>query len=110
MDRVITHVRVRQWVLSLPIPLRALLAAQPELVTPVPQAVQLALTRHLLDIAQLEADEDHGGAVSLIQRFWQVINVNLHLRCLQPTARRRSRCGHCRQRPSPSAPAQGRRC
>jgi hypothetical protein len=32
---VIPHVPVRQWVLSLPIPLRLLLAAQPELVTPV---------------------------------------------------------------------------
>jgi hypothetical protein len=32
VDRVIPHVPVRQWILSLPIPLRALLAAQPELV------------------------------------------------------------------------------
>ena len=37
VDHVIPHVPVRQWVLSLPIPLRVLLAAQPELVTPVPQ-------------------------------------------------------------------------
>ena len=35
VDHVIRHVPVRQWVLSLPIPLRLLLAAQPELVTPV---------------------------------------------------------------------------
>jgi hypothetical protein len=34
VDHVIRHVPVRQWVLSLPIPLRVLLAAQPELVTP----------------------------------------------------------------------------
>jgi hypothetical protein len=37
VDHVIPHVPVRQWVLSLPIPLRVLLAAQTELVTPVPQ-------------------------------------------------------------------------
>jgi hypothetical protein len=37
VDRVIPHVPVRQWVLSLPIPLRVLLAAQPELVTRVRQ-------------------------------------------------------------------------
>jgi len=42
-------VPVRQWVLSLPIPLRVLLAAQPELVTPVLHVVQRVLTRHLLD-------------------------------------------------------------
>ena len=35
VDHVMPHVPVRQWVLSLPIPLRVLLAAQPELVTPV---------------------------------------------------------------------------
>ena len=43
------HVPVRQWVLSLPIPLRVLLAAQPELVTPALHVVQRVLTRHLLD-------------------------------------------------------------
>ena len=40
VDHVIPHVPVRQWVLSLPIPLRVLLAAQPALVTPVLQVVQ----------------------------------------------------------------------
>ncbi len=45
VDQVIPHVPVRQWVLSLPIPLRLLLAAQPELVM---QVVQRVLTRHLL--------------------------------------------------------------
>ena len=34
------HVPVRQWVLSLPIPLRLLLAAQPKLVTPVLQVAR----------------------------------------------------------------------
>jgi hypothetical protein len=37
VDHVIPHVPVRQWVLPLPIPLRVLLASQPELVTPVLQ-------------------------------------------------------------------------
>ena len=39
VDHVTPHVPVRQWVLSLPIPLRVLLAAQPALVTPVLQVV-----------------------------------------------------------------------
>jgi hypothetical protein len=43
-----SHVPVRQWVLSLPIPLRLLLAAQPKLVTPVLQVVHRVITRHLL--------------------------------------------------------------
>ncbi|MFM7507862.1 MAG: transposase zinc-binding domain-containing protein [Rubrivivax sp.] len=48
VERVIPHVPVRQWVLSLPITLRVLLAAQPELVTPVLQVVQRVVTRQLL--------------------------------------------------------------
>jgi hypothetical protein len=86
VDHVIPHVPVRQWVLSLPIPLRVLLAAQPERVTLVLQVVQRALTRHLRAAAGLtglpsrcalgdsplgrpgglKADAGHGGAVTLI--------------------------------------------
>jgi hypothetical protein len=82
VDRVIPHVPVRQWVLSLPIPLRVLLAARPELVTPVLQVVQRLVTRHLLDAAGLKADEGQGGAVTLIQRFGSAANLNIHLHCL----------------------------
>lgn len=79
VDHVIPHVPVRQSVLSLPIPLRVLLAAQPELVTPVLQVVQRVVTRHLLRQAGLKADEGHGGAVTLIQRFGSAANLNVHL-------------------------------
>ena len=53
VDHVIPHVPVRQWVPSLPIPLRLLLAAQPKLVTPVLQVVHRVITRHLLGQAGL---------------------------------------------------------
>jgi len=79
IDHVIPHVPVRQWVLSLPIPLRVLLAAQPKLVTPVLQVVQRVIARHLLQAAGLEADEGHAGAVTLIQRFGSAANLNIHL-------------------------------
>jgi hypothetical protein len=82
VDHVIAHVPVRQWVLSLPIQLRVLLAAQPELVTSVLQVVQRVLTRHLLGAAGLKAEEGHGGAVTLIQRFGSAANLNIHLHCL----------------------------
>ena len=45
VDHVIPHVPVRQWVLSLPIPLRLLLAAQPKLLTLVLHVVH-HLRRH----------------------------------------------------------------
>ncbi len=82
VDRVIPHVPVRQSVLSLPIPLRVLLAARPELVTPVLQVVLRVVTRHLLDAAGLNADEGQGGAVTLIQRFGSAANLNIHLHWL----------------------------
>ena len=55
VDHVIPHVPVRQWVLSLPIPLRLLLAAQPKLLTPVLQVVHRVITRHLRGQAGLSA-------------------------------------------------------
>jgi hypothetical protein len=79
VDHVIPHVPVSQWVLSLPIPLRVLLAAQPDLVTPVLQVVQRVVTRQLLAGAQLKADEGHGGSVTLIQRFGSAANLSIHL-------------------------------
>jgi hypothetical protein len=77
VGHVIPHVPVRQWVLSLPIPLRVLLAAQPELVTPVLQVMQRVVTRHLLGQAGLKDDEGHGGAVTLIQRFGSAANLKV---------------------------------
>ena len=82
VDHVIPHVSVRQWVLSLPIPLRLLLAAKPQLLTPVLQVVHRVLTRFLLAQAGLKANEADSGAVTLIQRFRSAANLNIHLHCL----------------------------
>ena len=85
VDHVIPHVPVRQWVLSLPIPLRLLLAAQPKLVTPVLQVVHGVITRHLLGQAGRNvegADDADSGAVTLIQRSGSAANLNIHLHCL----------------------------
>ena len=79
VDQVILRVPVRQWALSLPIPLRLLLAALPELVTPVLQVVHRVITRHLLGQADLNAGDADSGAVTLIQRFGCAANVNIHL-------------------------------
>jgi hypothetical protein len=55
-------VPVRQWVLSFPIPLRFLLAAHPQLLSPVLRVVNRAISSFLIKEAQT-------GAVTLIQRF-----------------------------------------
>ncbi len=81
VDHVIPHVPVRQWVLSMPIPLRLLLAAQPKLVTPVLQVFQRVVRGHLLNGVGLKGEEGQGGAVTLIQRFGSAANL-IHLHCL----------------------------
>jgi hypothetical protein len=81
-DHVFPRLPVGQWVLSLLIPLRLLLAAQPQLVTPVLQVVHRVITRHLLGQAGLKPDEADSGAVTLIQRFRSAANLNIHLHCL----------------------------
>ena len=82
VDQVIRPVPVSQWVLSLPIPLRLLLAAQPKRVTPVLQVVHRVLTSHLLGQAGLKADEADSGAVTPIQRLGSAAKLNIHQHCL----------------------------
>ena len=82
VDHVIPQVPVRQWVLSLPIPLRLLLAAQPELITPVLGMVQRVPERHLQEAAGVIGGQGQGGSVALIQRFGSAANLNIHLHCL----------------------------
>ena len=67
---------------TLPIPLRILLAAQPELITPVLQVVQRVLARYLLGQAGMKVGEGECGSVTLIQRFGSAANLNIHLHCL----------------------------
>jgi len=62
---------VRQWVMSPPIRLRLLRAAQSELVRPVLQVVQ-----HLLGRTGLRAEEGHGDTVTVIQRCGSTANFN----------------------------------
>ena len=88
VDHVIPQVPVRQWVLSLPIPLRLLLAAQPELVTPVLGVVQRVLERRLLDAA---------GRVSRAGACWSRTMVSRTSPSRIPTPRRRTRCIRCRR-------------
>lgn len=80
VDHVIPAVPVRQWVLALPVGLRLLLAAQPQLLTPVLQVVHRVIGRYLRQQAGLR--DGQGGAVTLIQRFGSAANLNIHLHCL----------------------------
>jgi hypothetical protein len=82
VDRVIPPVPVRQWVLSLPIPLRILFAAQPQLLAPLLQVIHRVIAAFLIKQAGLKRSEAGAGAVTLIQRFGSAANLNIHLHCL----------------------------
>src|SRR5215472_18434412 len=75
-------VPVRQWVLSLPISLRLLLAAQPQLLAPLLQAIHRVIAGFLVKRAGFKLSRADTGAVTLIQRFGSAANLNIHLHCL----------------------------
>ena len=82
VDHVIPRVPVRQWVLSFPIPLRLLLAAQPHLISAVLRVVNRTISTFLIKQAGLKRSDAQTGAVTLIQRFGSAANLNIHLHCL----------------------------
>jgi len=73
---------VRQWVLSVPYPLRFLFAGNPHSIGPVLAIVQRAIGASLADEAGVARHTAQCGTVTLIQRFGSALNFNLHLHML----------------------------
>ena len=88
VDNVIPKdIPVRQWVLSLPVPLRYLLAWDTALCTQVIRIFIKAVFRYLQRTAksefQLERPGDaHTGATCMVQRWGGSLNLNVHLHAL----------------------------
>ena len=73
---------VRQWVLSVPFPLRWLFASKPEVIGPVLVIVHRVIAGWLADQAHIDRATAQCGAVTLIQRFGSALNLNIHLHML----------------------------
>lgn len=83
VDHVFPDVRVRQFVLTFPFPLRFLLAAEPKPLTEVLAVVQRGISTFLIRQAGFTvASGAKTGAVTLIQRFGSALNLNPHLHML----------------------------
>jgi len=87
VDRVLPEAPMRQWVLSLPVPLRYLLAWDCELCSAVIGIFMDAVFRHLRRVAKRELGvrrlgDAHPGAVCNVQRWGGSVNVNPHLHAL----------------------------
>ena len=83
-DRVLPAVPIRQWVLSLPFPLRYRLAYDRELMTPILGAWVRALSASLRRRARAAFGVATAkcGAVTFVQRFGGALNLNVHFHTL----------------------------
>jgi len=82
VDEVFPVQPIRQWVLTVPFPLRFLFAAYPELMGKALGIVTRTISTHLARQAGLTKREAATGAVTLIQRFGSALNLNIHYHML----------------------------
>jgi hypothetical protein len=81
-DRVLPAVPLRQWVLSLPFPLRLLLAVNPAALTGVLGRTWRAIAGDLCRCAGLRQREARAGGITLVQRLGSALNLNIHFHLL----------------------------
>jgi hypothetical protein len=86
VDRVLPQVPIRQWVVSLPHPLRYRLAYDSALCGAVLglflRCVFASLRRRARERPDAPARPLRCGAVSFVQRFGDALNLNVHFHCL----------------------------
>ncbi|MFT6087943.1 MAG: hypothetical protein ACI9UD_003131 [Glaciecola sp.] len=82
VDDVLKGYPIRQWVLSLPIPLRLLLARYPSELSKVMEIIHRAISTHIVSRAGFSNKQAKTEAVTLIQRFGSALNLNIHFHML----------------------------
>ena len=83
VDHVWPDVPVRQWVLTVPLRVRYVLAWHHDLCTAVAGVLHRAVHRHLRSWARTRGLGDaRSGAVIVVQRFGGALNLNIHLHAL----------------------------
>jgi hypothetical protein len=82
VDEVFPAQPVRQWVLSVPYPLRFLFASRPEVMGRVLGIVYRCIATHLIKQAGFSRKTARTGVVTLIQRFASALNLNVHFHML----------------------------
>ena len=82
VDEVFPEQPVRQWVLSVPYPLRFLFASRPAVMGQVLSIVYRCIATHLIRKAGFSRKTAQTGSVTLIQRFGSALNLNIHFHML----------------------------
>src|SRR5215831_10405543 len=82
---VIPWVPTRQWVVSVPVPLRYWMAASQELTAQVHTIIRTTIGQYYVNQAVtpgVPRDQVQPGSVTFIQRFGSALNLNLHFHCV----------------------------
>src|SRR5947209_4364110 len=85
VECVIPWVPTRQWVVSVPIPLRYWMAASQELTAQVHTIIRTTIGQYYVNQAVTRGvprDKLQPGSVTFIQRFGSALNLNLHFHCV----------------------------
>jgi len=82
VDDVLPRQPMRQWVLSVPFPLRFLFACKPKVMGKVLSIVYRTIATHLTRKAGYTKTTAQAGAVTLIQCFGGALNLNIHFHML----------------------------
>src|SRR5262249_59989145 len=85
VEGVIPWVPTRQWVVSVPIPLRYWMAASQELTAQVHTIIRTTIGQYYVHQAVTRGvprDKLQPGSVTFIQRFGSALNLHLHFHCV----------------------------
>ena len=85
VERVIPWVPTRQWVVSVPVPLRYWMAASQELTAQVHTIIRTTIGQYYVHQAVargIPRAKVQPGSVTFIQRFGSAMNLNLHFHCV----------------------------
>src|SRR5215470_11971070 len=85
VECVIPWVPTRQWVVSVPIPLRYWMASSPDLTAQVHTIIRTTIGQYYVNQAVTRGCERANlqpGSVTFIQRFGSALNLHLHFHCV----------------------------
>ena len=79
VENIIPWVKVRQYVLSVPIPLRYWMASDKKLLAKVHKIFASEVERFYTD----RRTKNRSGSIAFVQRFGSALNLNVHFHMLQ---------------------------
>jgi hypothetical protein len=85
VEQVLPWVPTRQWVVSVPVPLRYWMAASQDLTAKVHTIIRTTIGQYYVNQAVqrgLERASVHPGSVTFLQRFGSALQLNLHFHCV----------------------------